>query len=253
MSSKTFFISDSHLHYHNSEAEEVKRRYLFEFFREVKKQKGNLFIVGDLFDFWFEYKYVIPRHFFKVLRHLQEMVESGCEVHIFGGNHDFWMGSFFKEELGVSVYYDPTDIVLNSKIFYISHGDEILKNDKGYHILKKILRNRLAIWLFRLLHPDLAFKIAAKVSTGSYNQTLKNPGIREYIRREIIEFGKRKFQEGINYVITGHYHIPTEYREGENVFLNLGDWIKYFSFGYFDGKNLSLCYWNKKSSKLQLK
>ena len=246
MNSKVYFISDIHLQPDNTEEEEIKKGYLFEFFEKIRGEKCTLFIVGDLFDFWFEYKHVIPRHYFKTLRYLQKTVEAGCEVHIIVGNHDYWMGDFFPDEMGVQIHQHPLNIEISNKRFFITHGDGILKEDKGYRIMKKFLRSKFLTRLFGLLHPDLAFAIARKVSSGSRSYTFRTPKMEMAIRNEIIEYSRAKFKEGNQYIIMGHYHMPIVHTENGNTFLNLGDWMNYFTFGYFDGKELSLCYWKQK-------
>lgn len=252
MTTRIYFISDIHLHCYYSESENRKKAYLFDFFNEVKEQKAILYIVGDMFDFWFEYKHVIPRHFFKVLRLLQEMVEAGCEIHVLAGNHDYWFGSFFPEELGVAVHPDSVQPTYNGKSFYIYHGDGILKRDRAYRFMKKILRNRFFISLFRLFHPGIAFKIAAYISGKSRHLTLRDPNRIEEERQELIKYGERIIDQGYDYVITGHFHLPTDYHYKKGKLLNLGDWIRYFTFGYFDGQELRLCYWNRNSLKKSL-
>lgn len=252
MTDKIYFISDVHLHSWHSAAEIRKKIYLFDFLKEVQRNRGTLYIVGDLFDFWFEYRYVIPRYYFKVLRHLQETVEAGCKVHIVTGNHDFWLGSFFPEELGIEVHLIPLATNIAGKSFYITHADGILKEDKGYRLMKKILRSRIAIALFRIIHPDLAFRIAQYVSRQSRHLTMRSPEQINTERRELIEYSQIKIQEGYQFVITAHFHLPTEYENPIGKMINLGDWIYYFTFGFFDGENLSLCYWNQNSLKKTL-
>ncbi|HCK99090.1 MAG TPA: UDP-2,3-diacylglucosamine hydrolase [Candidatus Marinimicrobia bacterium] len=249
MTKKVYFISDIHLNSHYSEAEDLKKRYLIDFLQEVKKNRGTLYIVGDMFDFWFEYKYTIPRYFFKTLRHLQEIVEAGCEVHIMSGNHDYWFESFFPEELGITVHLEPVSIEIGGKAFFITHADGILKKDRGYRLMKKVLRNRFVVACFRLLHPDLAYGIAKIISGKSRYRTLRDPDMIEKERKELIEYGRQKIQEGYQFVVTGHFHLPLEYRHKTAKMINLGDWIRYFTFGYFDGKELSLRYWKQDSLK----
>ncbi len=252
MSTRVYFISDIHLHCYHSESEARKKAYLFDFFKEIEKNKGTLYIVGDIFDFWFEYRHVIPRHFFKVLRYLQEMVESGCEIHILAGNHDFWFESFFPEELGVQIHLEPVAITLNGKSFFITHADGILKRDRGYRIMKKFLRSRILTKLFRMLHPDLAFTIAKYISSKSRHLTLRDPNLIEEERRELLEYGEKIISDGYDFVVTGHFHLPTDHQFPKGKLINLGDWIRYFTFAYFDGNELSLCYWDKDSLKSSL-
>jgi UDP-2,3-diacylglucosamine hydrolase len=252
MSTRVYFISDIHLHCYSCESETRKKAYLFDFLKEVQTHRGTLYIVGDMFDFWFEYKNVIPRHFFKVLRHLQEIVEAGCEVHILAGNHDFWFESFFQKELGIQVHLAPVETTIDGKTFFITHADGILKRDRGYRLMKKFLRSRILIRLFRLLHPDIAFRIARYVSSKSRHLTLRDPDLIEEERRELLAYGKKMVDAGHDFVITGHFHLPTDHRFPNGKLINLGDWIRYFTFGFFDGNEMSLCYWNRDSLKSSL-
>jgi UDP-2,3-diacylglucosamine hydrolase len=250
MNKNVYFVSDAHLGLKDGEKEEYKKSSLIEFIKMVRKEKAALYIVGDFFDFWIEYKYVIPRHFFKVVRALQEAAEDGCEIHIFGGNHDFWLGSFFTEELGVIVHPDPLRTEIEGKKFFIAHGDGILKRDRGYRILKRVLRNRFCIFLFKLIHPDIAFRIAEFVSGSSRHLTIRDQKFEENEKKEIIQFGTSKINEGFDCVVTGHFHLPTNHKIDGKQIINLGDWMKYFTYGYFDGEMFSLCYWDKpKNSK----
>lgn len=245
MSEKVYFISDIHLHLQSSEVEEEKKRYLFEFLDKVKKEQARLYVVGDLFDFWFEYKHVIPRHFFRVLRKLQEMVDSGCEIHILGGNHDYWMENFISDEIGIRIHPSPLAVKIGDKAFFITHADGILKKDRGYRLMRKILRNPFFIRLFRFLHPDLGFAIAEKISGKSRHFAMRNRSIEEEERLELIEYGKTKLKESFDFVVTAHFHLPTVYSENNKKIINLGDWMKYFTFGLFDGQDLHLCYWKR--------
>ena len=252
MTTQVYFISDIHLHCYHSDSENLKKAYLFDFLEEVKKQQAILYIVGDMFDFWFEYKHVIPRHFFRVLRILQEMVENGCEIHVLAGNHDYWFGSFFPDELGIEFHPDSVAPTYDGKSFYIYHADGILKRDRGYRLMKKVLRNRFIIFLFRLIHPGIAFRIANFISSRSRDLTLRNPKRIETERRELIEYGQKIVNRGYDYVVTGHFHLPTDYQYETGKLLNLGDWIRYFTFGHYDGRDLRLCYWDKNSLKKSL-
>lgn len=246
MSRPVYFISDVHLKLYDTPLEAKKRLYLQDFLKEVRRRKARLYIVGDLFDFWFEYRYVIPRQFFSILRYLQETVEAGCDIQLLVGNHDYWFESFFPDELGIAVHREPVETKLAGKSFFITHADGILKKDSGYRFMRKILRNPLIISLFRGLHPTTAFGIAKYISGKSRHYTLRNPALMESERQELIEYGQGLMAKGYQYIITGHFHLPTIYKQGNCKLLNLGDWMRYFSFGYFDGRDLELCYWNKK-------
>ncbi len=242
MTKKIYFISDIHFHLHNSPDEDIKKKRFFKFLERVRQDQADLYIVGDLFDFWFEYNFVIPRHFLDVIHELQKTRRKGCDIHIIVGNHDYWMYDFFTRDLDIKIHYEPLSTEFDNKKVFILHGDGLLKRkDFGYRILKKILRNRICIFLFKILHPDFSFRIARAVSSKSRGNSVGR--ISESEQQEVIEFGKKKFLEGYKYVITGHFHNPTDFRDQNNVFLNLGDWMEFFTFAVYEKNDISLCYW----------
>ena len=238
-----YFISDVHLHLNDGPEESVKRERLFAFLAEVRRTRGILYILGDMFDFWFEYHYVIPSHFFPVLCQLRETVSAGCELHFLGGNHDYWAGKFFTDSLGIQVHYRPIDTVISGKHFHLTHADGILHSDRGYRLMRRIFRSKISIRLFRHVHPDYAMRLAAYISGKSRRLTMRSPALEESDRREIITYGQAKLAAGADYVITGHFHLPTDVRQNNGAILNLGDWMKYFTFAHFNGNDLRLCYW----------
>ena len=240
-----YFIADVHLQTQSSPEESQKIKRLFDFFALVRQQQATLFIVGDLFDFWFEYRSVVFACYFKVLRALQELVEAGCEVHYLGGNHDYWAGDFLSREIGLQVHYRPLDIMINKQRFHVTHGDGILRNDLGYRILRAVLRSELLIRLFRMLHPDLALFIARKVSGKSRRLNRRPPAVQARDREDLVAYGEIQLQSGADYVVVGHLHLPTQVHRGERIILNLGDWLHYYSFAYYDGATLRLAYWDK--------
>jgi len=243
MSPNVYFISDVHLHLNDSLPEKIKRESLFAFLSEVRRHKGTLYILGDMFDFWFEYRRVIPGQYFSVLCQLRETVQAGCEVHFLGGNHDYWVGNFFTETLGIIVHYRPFDVIIAERRFHMTHADGILPEDRGYRLMRRVFRNNLVIRLFRHVHPDYAIRLAANISGKSRRLTLRDPAREESDRQAIIKYGEARLAEGAEFVITGHFHLPTEHHTSRGVILNLGDWMKYFTFGLFDGKKMRLCYW----------
>ncbi|MCK9244091.1 MAG: UDP-2,3-diacylglucosamine diphosphatase [Candidatus Marinimicrobia bacterium] len=248
MNQNVYFISDVHLHLYDSPDEKVKRERLFEFLAEVRRNKGALYILGDLFDFWFEYRTVIPGFYLPVLCQLRETVRAGCELHFLGGNHDYWVGSFFANTLGITVHYNPIDILISGHRFHLTHGDGILRSDRGYRLMRYFFRNPLCIRLFGLLHPDLAYRLGAKISGKSRRLTQRSSSLEASDRQEIIAYGLTQLAAGAEFVITGHFHLPTEFRTERGTIFNLGDWMKYFSFAYFNGQNMRLCYWPQNRS-----
>jgi len=236
----SYFISDAHFGSSESDSEETKEDKLLSFFEYVTKTGDRLFIVGDLFDFWFEYRTVIPRGYTRVLSALSKLNEAGIELHYIAGNHDFWMKGYFPEELGIPIHADNLAYTINCKRFFIEHGDGIAKNDVGYRFIKRILRNRVNIFLYSLLHPDIGIPLAKWVSSGSRQHTNRRGRTDD---SDYIERAKQKFSEGFDYILFGHLHRPALKKFGDKTYVNLGDWMKLFTYAVFDGNKLELLKW----------
>jgi len=234
---KVYFLSDVHLGLGNKEKEKAKEKLLVSFLDAIQSEAEKLFIVGDLFDYWFEYKTVIPKGHHRLLTKLADLVEQGIEINYLMGNHDFGMRDFFPEELGVTIFRDPISTTLGSKKFYIIHGDGLAANDLGYRILRKILHNRFNQWLYSLLHPDIGVSLAKLSSRKSRDYTAQ----KDYGDSDgMLTFATQKIKEGYDYVVMGHRHRPTHQRIGNGYYVNLGDWIKHFTYAVFDGEQVEL-------------
>ncbi len=233
----TYFVSDVHLGEQTQELEKKKTERFTRFLKEVEQSADAIFFVGDLFDFWFEYKYVIPKKHFMVIHQLARMREHGVKITYLAGNHDFWLGEFFDRELGIKTVLDEWTGEIEGKRFYLFHGDGVAVKDSGYRFLKKILRNRLSIKLYRWIHPDLGIPFARFVS-GSSRQYTNRVNLND--QNDYIDFAREQFKEGYDYVIMGHRHNPFLYNEGDNKYINLGDWIDHFSYAVFDGEDIHL-------------
>jgi len=204
---------------------------------------SHIFIVGDLFDFWYEYKKYIPKIYFSVLYKLKSLVNRGIEIHFLAGNHDFFLGRFFDKELGVTTWQDAYEFTLNNKKFYIWHGDGLGKNDVGYRILKKIMRNKINQKMFSWIHPDLGFKIARVLSGSSRKFTNQMNHQRD--ESDYFRFAEKLFDKGTDFVLMGHRHNPLVHSVGQKKYINLGDWIKYYTYAVFDDEDLQLRYFEK--------
>ena len=254
MTQPLYFISDLHFHIDRTDQDDEKIRRLTALFGKIKQDNGILYIVGDLFDFWFEYRYAIPRQHFDLLRMLDSLVRDGIEVHYFAGNHDYWIGEFFSDQLGIQVHPDPITLEYEGKKFWICHGDGVLADDRGYHLLKRILRHPLSIRLFKLIHPDWGFQLAKKVASTSrkYNNFDIDKN-RLLLQRVFNEYVLPKLTEGYDYVVMGHLHHPCIYQNNAQVFVNLGDWLHFYSFAQFDGKALRLHHWDSTLTRKSFK
>ncbi len=236
-----FFFSDVHLGLQDQQHEKEKEKRFLSFLSHVEEHAEQLFIIGDLFDYWFEYKYVIPRGYHHVISKLGMIVDSGIKVHYLAGNHDFWLKDFFPKDLGIPVYKDPFSIELRGKKFYLHHGDGLALRDTGYRILKKILRSRISIALFSTLHPDWT----APIALGSSHKSREYTGGKDFGETDgMFLFAKEKIiTEGFDVVLMGHWHKPLELKIENGVYLNLGDWITHNSYAEFDGNTIELKEW----------
>lgn len=243
---KIFFFSDVHLGLHDEHREKEKERRLLSFLSHVQLHGDQLFVMGDLFDYWFEYKYVIPRGYHHVLSKLAAMAEQGIKIHYIAGNHDFWLKDFFPKDLGIPVYKDPFGITLHGKKFFLHHGDGLALNDTGYRILKKILRHPLSIFIYSLFHPDWT----APIARGSSKTSREYTANKDYGETDgMIKYAEEKIRGGYDVVIMGHRHTPLEHASANGVYLNLGDWITYNTYAEFDGRQISLKVWYGESEK----
>jgi len=237
-----FFISDIHLSLKNSEEENKKRNFLIDFIHHVTEKKGSLFIVGDLFDFWFEYKYVMPKAYFDILAAFHQARSEGVDIYFIPGNHDYWTRDFAEKTIFTKVFHNGFTLETDGKRFLITHGDGLLTRDTGYRIIKKLFRNKVFVFLYRCLHPDLGYMLAQLISrTGNHN-----PHSEEYnqsVIKELKEIAQNHKDNGIDYIIMGHYHQTKMVDLGHGFLIVLGDWIRFHSFGYFDGNEFSLNYW----------
>ena len=239
----SYFISDAHLGAESQEKERAKREKLLSFL-DYTTSAENLFILGDFFDFWFDYKTVIFREYFDILCKLAELVQKGVKVHFFGGNHDWWaFEGGILSEIGVKVYHSPAEIVVDGKKFFMGHGDGIAPSDWGYrNFLAPLLRNRVSVFLFRLVPPPMAWWISRAVSFTSKLYTQKR-NLR--LEEEYREFAARKIAENFDFVVFGHLHIPILEKIGGGVYANSGDFFQNFTYLVFDGQNLELKRWER--------
>jgi len=225
-----YFISDIHLGLYPPRKEREREKLLTGFLDYAVDKCDELFIVGDLFDYWFEYKRVVQKGFIRTFSALVKFREAGKKIHYIIGNHDFLHRDFFESELGVVLYRDPVDISLNGKRFFIGHGDGLVKNDLGYKILKKILRNKALQGIYSMVHPDLGIRIASKTSQTSRNYTSN----KHYGQIDgLFEAAKLKIDAGFDFVIFGHSHVRAFEKYSNGFYINLGTWLDKPCFGKY--------------------
>ena len=245
---KIYFLSDFHLGAPNATDSLLREKKIIRFLEEIKTDAAQIFIVGDLFDFWYEYKKVVPRGYVRILGKLAAITDAGIPVHFFVGNHDMWMKDYFQQELNIPVYFEPVNFEFNGKKFLVGHGDGLGPGDKGYKFIKQLFRNKACKWLFGVLPPALGMGIAHYFSRKSRAQTGQTD--EKFLGEDkewLIIYCKQLLQkEYYDYLIFGHRHLPIDFALTEKSrYINLGDWIKYFSYAVFDGQNLELKYYKE--------
>jgi UDP-2,3-diacylglucosamine hydrolase len=240
---KIYFASDNHLGAPTKEASLPREKKFVAWLDEIKHDAAVIFLVGDLFDFWFEYKTVVPKGFTRTLGKLAEISDAGIPIHFFVGNHDLWMNGYFEEELNIPVYHKPKEFTFNNTTFFIGHGDGLGPHDKGYKRMKKVFTSSFFQWLFRWVHPDIGVGIAQYLSVK--NKLISGDDDAKFLGEEnewLVQYTKVKLADKHrDYFIFGHRHLPMEIDLGNNsCYLNLGDWIQYYTYGVFDGEKLEL-------------
>jgi len=245
---KVYFASDFHFGIPDRASSIAREKRVCKWLEEIRHDAEHLYLVGDLFDAWFEYGKVIPKGYTRFLGKLAELSDSGLKIEAFTGNHDLWMLDYFMDELNIPVHHEPIEREFNGKKFFIGHGDGLGPGDHGYKLLKKVLRNPLAQWLYRRVHPDTGVGMAEWFSkrgpkhVDSEKEKFQGPD-KEYL----VQFCLEKLnEEYFDYFIFGHRHLALHYPLPQNsLYINLGDWIKYDSYGVFDGKELKLEYYKQ--------
>jgi UDP-2,3-diacylglucosamine hydrolase len=215
------FLSDVHLGLGSREADRERERRLVRLLGTFGSGVAHLFIVGDLFDYWFDYRRAIPRRHVRTLAALAELREGGLPITYLIGNHDFGHYSYFREELGIEVDAGDVEAMIGGLRFYISHGDGKAANDRGYLVLRSILRNPVALTVYRWLHPNIGIGLAARTSHESRTYTDQ----RDYGSDGLREFAAVQIAKGYDVVVMGHRHRAVEERIGTGLYLNLGDWL----------------------------
>lgn len=242
-SKKIYFASDFHLGAPTYESSLEREKRIVKWLEEVRVDAAEIFLIGDVFDFWFEYKRAIPKGFVRLQGKIAEITDSGIPVHWFIGNHDMWIFDYIPKELGVKMYKTEIEREFFGKKFMIGHGDGLGPGDRGYKFIKKVFRNKVCQWMFARLHPNFGIGLAnffsrkSRVSTGHADATFYGED-----KEMLIQFCKSKLTEKhFDYFIFGHRHLPIEFQlSADSKYINIGDWITYFSYAVFDGDKLEL-------------
>lgn len=234
---KVFFASDQHFGAPTKEASVLREQRFLQWLQQIEPEAGALFLLGDLFDFWFEYSTVVPKGFVRILGKLGQMRDQGLPVFFFVGNHDLWMKDYFENELNIPVFHAPELVDINGTSMLVGHGDGLGPGDNGYKRMKKIFVHPLSKWLFKWLHPDVGVRLAQYLSVK--NKLISGVEDTRFLGEDqewLVQYAKRKAKTlDCSYYIFGHRHLPMQIKIGTKAtYFNLGDWIQYFTFGVFD-------------------
>ena len=232
-----YIFSDAHLGADSPDREAEKIAKISRLFELIRADGDRLVILGDLFDFWFEYKHAIPKEHHRMLFMLTGLIQQGITIDYVTGNHDFWMGDFFANQLGVSLYRDSLDLGYEGKNIHFTHGDGLARADRGYRLLKRILRHPLNVWLYRTLPPDWAIPLAKKVSGSSRGYTSRRD---QTFAADYEAYAGQKLSSGFDLVAIGHLHLPVIKPLGSGIYVTTGDFIPHFTFAKLADGEVSL-------------
>lgn len=236
---KWYFASDFHLGAPDYISSRQREDKVIRWLNSISHQADTIFLVGDIFDFWFEYKYVVPKYFVRLLGKLAELSDRGINIEIFTGNHDMWLFNYLEQEIGVTIHRQPIELKVGEQTFLVGHGDGLGKGDYAYKVLKKIFRNRLCQWLFHWLHPDVGHWIAHKWSKSSRISSHKDEhflGPDEWLWGYCQEIEATKHHD---FYIFGHRHLPLDLPVGNHArYINLGEWLNHCLYAEYDGQTI---------------
>lgn len=244
---RIYFASDFHLGVPTYEESFIREKKIVAWLNHIEPTALEIFLVGDIFDFWFEYKYTIPKGFVRLQGKIAELTDKGIPVHIFTGNHDMWIFDYIPKELGVQLHRQPIERTFFGKKFLIGHGDGLGPGDRGYKFLKKVFENKFCQWCFARLHPNFGLMLANVSSRTSRSATgmadekflgVENEWLYLYCQEEL----KKSHTD---FFVFGHRHLPLDLtiQETTSRYINLGDWLQYFTYLEVSDKEANLLKW----------
>lgn len=247
---KVYFASDFHLGLPDRAGSRERERLICRWLDEIRADAAAIYLVGDLFDVWFEYKSVVPKGYVRFLGKLAELKDAGIQIEVFTGNHDLWMQDYFTQEFGIPVHRQGIALEWNEKRFFVAHGDGLGPGDKGYKFLKKIMAHPFSQWLYRKLHPDWGLGIATYFSRKGMKHSQEDQAYQGDDKEWLMCYCREvRRTRRVDYFIFGHRHLALfKPVDAESVYVNLGDWLRYNSYAVFDGENLHLKYYNPDSN-----
>jgi UDP-2,3-diacylglucosamine hydrolase len=250
---KTYFASDFHLGIEGRLSSEAREKQIVRWLDSIAPDAAAIYLVGDVFDFWFEYQKTVPKGYTRLLGRLAALSDSGIPLYFFTGNHDMWMFQYFEQELGIPTYREPIIRDIEGKTFFIGHGDGLGPGDHGYKFLKKVFNNPICQRLFAAIHPDIGVALASYFS-GKSRKGNKEPGSFMGPDKEwLVHFCNDYLDTGeVDFFVFGHRHLPIDYvlKNGRTRYINLGEWIHSNSYAVFDGENLSLAFFEQEQGRV---
>jgi UDP-2,3-diacylglucosamine hydrolase len=250
---KTYFASDFHLGVNGTLSTQDREKQIVRWLTHIQTDAEAIYLVGDIFDFWFEYKTVVPKGYIRLLGKLAELRDAQIPIYFFTGNHDMWMFDYFTKELNIPIYRKPIVQEIHGKIFFIGHGDGLGPNDYGYKRLKKIFANPFCQWLFHRLHPNFGIGLAQYLSVESRKS---DPVEERFLGKNewLLAYANRKIEQipPIDYFIFGHRHLPINVllNNQRSRYINLGEWLHHNSYGVYDGEEMELAFFENPKGRI---
>jgi UDP-2,3-diacylglucosamine hydrolase len=240
---KIYFASDFHLGMPNHATSLQREKLICKWLDTIAADAYHIFLLGDIFDAWLEYKTAVPKGFVRLLGKLAQLRDDGILITAFTGNHDLWMYGYFEQELNIPVHHDPILVAINDKQFLLGHGDGLGPGDNGYKRLKKFLNNGACQWLYRWIHPDIGIRMAQYFSSRGIDKKQTEDKFLGEDKEYLILFCKDYLQQQqhVDYFLFGHRHYKLEFAlPGNSTYINLGDWLQYNSYAMYDGNTCGL-------------
>ncbi|HRJ31237.1 MAG TPA: UDP-2,3-diacylglucosamine diphosphatase [Cyclobacteriaceae bacterium] len=240
---KIFFASDFHLGVPDHASSVAREKRITAWLDQIKHEAHSIYLLGDIFDFWFEYKHAIPKGFIRLQGKLAELRDAGIPIIFFTGNHDMWMFDYFQKELGIPIYREPIVLVCNQQKLMIGHGDGLGPGDTSYKILKKFFNSSVCQWLFARIHPNLGIGIAQIWSRKSRISNTKREEKFEGEENEFLLTYCKELEKNVHhdFYIFGHRHLPLDLPVGEKSrYINLGEWVHFNTYAVYDGEIVNL-------------
>lgn len=238
---KIYFASDFHLGAPDYAHSLIREKKVISWLKKIEPTCSELYLLGDIFDFWFEHKHTVPKYHTRLLGTLAQMADSGIPIHFYPGNHDMWTFGYLEKEIGLQVHHNAREVEINGFRCFVGHGDGLGPGDKFYKMVKGVFKGKFTRWLFARLHPNLSFSLANSWSRSSRNSS-EDPGFLGEEKEWLVQFCKDKLKERhFDVFVFGHRHLPIDIKiEEKSRYINLGDWIKYFTYLEIDGKSFQL-------------